>query len=741
MKVYLLLFTVIFLSGCFLKMSRDQTNDFIFKIEEIPVFVDEFIYNLKRNNYGEDSVIAEYEIMEYLNLYVNFKLKVHEARQLGLDTTESFRSEYEKYINQLTESFMKDDSIIDVLAREAYNHLQYEINASHILIKVENPFNPADTLRAYKKIYQVYKMAIDGKDFQKLAIEFSEDPSAIGNRGNLGYFTGLQMVYPFEKAAYSTEVGSISSPFKTRFGYHILKVNDRRPSQGKVEVAHILLRHDPVSSSMDSLKLKNQIEEIHDSLKSGGDWNYFCQKYSQDQNTKNTGGRLRPFETGRVVPSFSETAFSLQEPGEFSEPVLTPYGWHIIKLINKIPLQTFDDLREDLKTRIKRDSRSEISQKLIVKKLKAENSFTINQNVKSKMLQYADSTLLTSQWAYDTNGIFLDSVIFSIGEYSYTVGQFFEYVKSNQKPVRNMEPGFYFAQLFSEFSDEEIIRYEKNHLAEKYFDYRMLSKEYEEGILLFEIMEMNIWSYAIQDSTGLEEFYQQNKDNYQWDSRLDAVIFQSEDIGLINEIRKSLKETYYYLSDDSISFTLDGEGIKVPDKDNQIDSLYRSASKNENWFLVCTSAAEMDQSQLLSFFQNKGYDTAAFIFRNGKSGANSIRIVSTSKKDLDKSINNKSGVNLHIESGIYQKGDNNFIDMIQWEAGIHDLSIEKDEIIIFVEKVIPPMDKRLDEVKGKVIADYQSYLEINWIQELRQKYDVQINHRALNNIIRKFEKL
>ena len=740
MRAYPLFLIIVLITGCFLKMSGDHSDDYLFKIENTPVFVDEFLYNLNRNNYGEESAITKEEINEYLNLYINFKLKVYESRQLGLDTTESFKSEYEKYLNQLTESFMKDDSILHNLVREAFEHLQYEINATHILIKVDNPNLPADTLRAYHTIHQIYENAISGYKFEDLALEFSEDPSVTRNQGNLGYFTGLQMVYPFERAAYSTSVGSISYPFKTQFGYHILKVNNKRPAKGKIEVAHILLRFDPLLNADDSLKLKNQIETIYDSIISGGDWNYFCKKYSQDMNTKNTGGILRPFETGRVVPSFSEPAFSLKNPGDISEPVLTPYGWHIIKLIDKIPLQSFEEWEEELTARVKQDSRSDISKNLLIKKLKAENGFYLNEDIKNQMMAYSDSTLLRSQWVYDSANSILDSTLFSIGELTYAVGQFFEYVRSHQQPVRNMAPGFYFDRLFYDYSEQEIIKYEKNHLAEKYLDYRMLSKEYEEGILLFEIMDQKIWSYALQDSSGLVRFYQQNIDNYQWEPRLSAVIFQSNDIQTIDEIRNLLNEPYYYLSGDSIMFELNKEGINLSENDALIDRYYDSATENEVWFLECTCAVEVDTSLILSFIKQKGYDTSEFIFKKGKAEINSLRKISISKKDLDKSINHKSGVNLHTESGIYQKGDQELIDLIQWEAGIHDLSIEKDEYIIYVEKVIPPMEQKIDEVKGKVISDYQASLEKKWISELRQKYDLQINQNALNNIIRQFEK-
>lgn len=702
---------------------------------------DEFLYNLSKNNYDKDSIINKEEIREYLDLYINFKLKVYEARQMGLDTTASFKSEYEKYINQLAGSYMKDDSMVNVLVREAYDHLRTEINASHILIKVENPANPEDTLRAFRKIYQLYEMANSGKEFNQLAIEYSEDPSVKINEGNLGYFTGLQMVYPFEKAAYSTDKGQVSLPFKTQFGYHILKVNDKRPASGKIQVAHIMLRLNNNLYQNDPAKIKDQIEAIYDSLLSGGDWNYFCIKYSQDINTKNNGGLLQPFETGRVVPSFSEPAFALSNPGDISKPVLTPYGWHIIKLIQKIPLQSFVDLKDELTTKIKQDSRSEISKDMLIGNLKKENGFLLNKAIRDKMMEYADSTLLRSKWTFQDSAPILDSTLFCINRENYSVLQFFNYAQKNQKNTRNTAPSYYFNQLLHDYIDQEVLSYEKDHLANKYFEYRMLSREYEEGILLFEIMDQKIWSYAIRDSAGLVSYYTQNIGKYQWGTRLKAIIFRSRDIQTIDEVRDLLQEPYYYLSKDSVTFKVGSEMMYTAEFQNQLDSLYQKVVRNEDWLIEIILSEENDPQQILSMLKQKNFDLDKFVIRAHKSEVNLLKMVSISKKDIDKSISEKSGVNLQIEFGIYQKGDDNIIDLIDWHEGIHDLSIEENEYIIYVVKVIPPMNQELDEVKGKVISEYQNYLDKLWIQELREKYDVQINDHALNHIIDRFEKL
>lgn len=702
--------------------------------------MDEFLYNLDKNNYHHDSIIDEGEINEYLNLYVNFKLKVYEARMEGLDTTESYKTEYKKYLDQLAESYMKDDSIVEVLVKEAYEHLKTEVKVSHILIRMENPANPRDTSAAYQKINQIYRMANNGGDFNQLAVQYSEDPSASINQGNLGFFTGLQMVYPFEKTAYSTPVGKVSSPFKTRFGYHILKVHEIRPSQGKVEVAHIMFGINKISNSSDSLKILNRVLAIHDSLTHGGGWDYFCEKYSEDINSKEKGGRLPPFENGRIFPAFSEAAFALQIPGELSGPVLTPYGWHIIKLIHKYPLASFEDMKEDLTSRIKQDSRSEIGNDLLIAKLKKENGFYMNHAVREKAMRMADSTLLSAQWHYDESASILDSVIFSISDKTFTVKDFFNYARVQQRPVRNMEPSYYFNQLLTDFTHGEILNHERNHLGDKYFDFRMISKEYADGILLFEIMDNKVWSFTIQDSAGLMRFYEENIDNYQWGPRLKAVIFRSSDVQVINSVRVMLQEPYYYVSDVSIPVFAGSDESHPHVKKSSIDSLLQLLTADDSWRIEVAVSDKNDDKELLSFLEQNGIDAGKILVKYSQDDVNSLRLISIAKKDLDKSINDNWGVNLHIESGTYNKGELDVIDLIEWKEGIHDLSIEDEEYIIYVEKVLPAMDQEFGEIQGKVISDYQNYLEKQWINELRDKYDVQINHQVLKKIVRDFEK-
>ena len=277
----------------------------LFTLSTNTINTDEFLY-LYRKNHQKKEDFTDAKIQEYFDLFINFKLKVAEARQRGLDTTAAFKKEFGSYKEELKKPYQAGKDDLDRLTQEAYERLGEEVKASHILISIKQDPSPADTLEAYQKIFDIKNKLMAGSDFQTLAKELSQDPSAKTNGGDLGYFTAMQMVYPFEQAAYSTKVGEISPIVRTRFGYHILKIQDRRKSKGEVEVSHILLR---TGTSNDG-KIKNSIFEIYDQLKGGRNWDELCKEFSEDTNTKNSGGRLRPFGVGALasVPEF-ETVF------------------------------------------------------------------------------------------------------------------------------------------------------------------------------------------------------------------------------------------------------------------------------------------------------------------------------------------------------------------------------------------------------------------------------------------------
>ncbi|UII22679.1 peptidylprolyl isomerase [Fulvivirga ligni] len=536
-----LILVLLILNSCQVNKSsnsapQDKSNKALFTVSDDTTFCDEFMYVYKKNNINNDSAYTHADIADYLNLYENFKLKIKEAKSRGMDTTAAFHREFNTYKEQLKKPYLTENKVTDQLIQEAYDRYKEDINASHILITVDENASPEDTLKAYNEIIDIRNRALNGEDFSKLAGEFSDDPSAKTNGGNLGYFSSFQMVYPFESAAYNTAKGSISTPVRTRFGYHIIKVLDRRPNQGRVEVSHIMIRIQPNKS--DSLEARNKIFEIYDQATGGVNWDQLAKEFSEDINSKNKGGLLPVFGLGKFPFEFQEAAFALKNPGDISDPVMSPYGWHIIKLEKKYPIERFEEMEPTIKNRIGRDSRAQISKKVFISRLKKENDFQ-EFPAKQNLWSYADSSLTRGKWVAPENAELLNNPLFSVKNENYTVNDFVTYLAKNQLP-NSYTPEEYMKQMYNNYTDQKLLAYEENHLEEKYEDYRMLVKEYKEGILLFQLMEEEVWNKAVKDTVGLKNYYENHQDSYQAGERVEATIYNAKSEDIIKEIKDLL---------------------------------------------------------------------------------------------------------------------------------------------------------------------------------------------------------
>lgn len=512
----------------------------VFSVNKKPVTAEEFMYLYNKNHQNNAKDFSKEKIEEYLELFINFKLKVEEAEHRGYDTTAAFKREYNSYKDELRRPYLPDSRMTDSLVKLTYNRMKEEVKASHILINVKPDATPADTLKAYNKILGIRAKALAGEDFGALAATYSEDPSAKLNKGDLGYFTALQMVYPFETAAYTTPVSQVSEPIRTKFGYHIVKVMDKRPSRGEVEVSHIMIR---TGENRENQKARNTIFEIYDQLNAGVSWDELCKQYSEDPGTKDNGGRLRAFGAGFMnsVPAFEEVAFSLQKPGDISDPFQTQYGWHIVRLEKKIPLSTYEELASSLKNKVVRDERVQISKQAVQSKLRKEYLFEEKKVVKATVISWADSTLTKGSWKIKADAKTEKEALFTLRGKPYPVKDFIGYVLKNQHS-NPQEPGKYLDQLYNSYVDSNILQLFEQNLTEHNPDYRMLLKEYYEGILLFEIMEKEIWNKAAEDSLGQRKYYDTNIKKYNAGERAKAVLYSASSATVIQPLRSLIEK-------------------------------------------------------------------------------------------------------------------------------------------------------------------------------------------------------
>lgn len=483
---------------CFSSIIFSQKRDKVLvTIDGEKTMISDFKRVYEKNLDAIDNEEAK-DVQKNLELYINYKLKVKEAYAIKLDTLSSYVKEMEGYKNQLSAPYMQDTTYINKLVKDAYFRTKYEVKAKHILIRTPKIPTTKDTLEAYQKIIKIRDRIVKGEDFEKVAEETSEDDSARddakngrkANKGNLGYFSAFKMVYPFEDAAYNTKAGEVSLPFKTRFGYHILKVDTVRASKGELEVAHILLKDK-------SEKSETLINSIYDKLENNEQFTALAEAYSTDEGSKSKGGKLNKFGTGMMVKSFEDVAYSLKKEGDYSKPFKSRFGWHIIQLIKKHPVPSFEKMKVEIKSKIKSSSRAQLSEKAVIEKLKKKYTILVNNNAKEIFETKEVRTL-----AKDS----LQSVVLSINEKEITQEVFVAYIKNR----RNM-PVF---QLFEDFKDKEILAYYKENLEKTEPEFAYILKEYKDGLLLFELMQEKIWNRSSKDTLGLKNYYSTNTAKY-----------------------------------------------------------------------------------------------------------------------------------------------------------------------------------------------------------------------------------
>jgi peptidyl-prolyl cis-trans isomerase SurA len=488
---------LLFLMGLTSVITAQKKDKVLITIDDEQIMVSEFKRVYEKNLDAIDNEEAK-DLEKNLDLFINYKLKVKEAYSIKLDTLSSYVKEMKTYRNQLAAPYMQDSAYVSLLVKDAYFRTKNEVKAKHILIRTPKEATPKDTLEAYQKIMKIRARILKGEDFEKVAEEVSEDESSrtdvksgrAGNRGNLGYFSAFKMVYPFENAAYNTKKGDVSMPFRTRFGYHILKVDGFRPSRGEVEVAHILITDK-------TAKGEEVINTVYNRLEKDEQFKMLARKYSDDTGSKSKGGKLRRFGSGVMVQPFDEVAFSLTKEGEYSKPFRTRFGWHIIQLIKKHPVQSFDEMKKELTSKIRSSDRLQLSEKAVVNKLKKEYQIE----------EFSDAKEIFN--IVNLRNIANDSLqmkILEINEKSYTQADFVKYIKR-----RNNKPVF---DLFNDFKDQEILEYYKNNLEKTEPDFAHILQEYEDGLLLFELMQRKIWDKASKDTLGLKNYYSSNLKKY-----------------------------------------------------------------------------------------------------------------------------------------------------------------------------------------------------------------------------------
>lgn len=639
----LLLFAAFFSLFTFLKAQDDKAIVIDFGDEKITK--EEFKAIYLKNNSGD--VVQKSSVEEYLDLYINFKLKVKEAITRGMDTSQSFQNELSGYRKQLARPYLSEENIINELKKEAYERLKYDVRVSHIMMKVGREAAPEDTIKAYQKAEEVRKLLLKGEQFEEMAKRHSDDQSAKRNNGDLGYFTAFDMVYPFETAAYKTEVGGISEIVRSRFGYHILKVMDKRPAIGTLTVAHILISTDPQLSKTDDPEGK--IKEIYQKLKQGESFEELARQFSDDSRSSSKGGVMKEFGVGKMVPEIEAEAVRLKNKGDYSEPFQTSYGWHIIKKINQESIKSYKEMDYFLDEKVKKDSRSRLSEGAVIQKIKKQYGFKEKIKNRDEFYTALDSGYFKNSW----NSSHLkkyNKELFIIGEKKVTQADFVKYLEDTHSKRRVIDKRILVNNKYRAFRKKQLLDYKDARLDREYPEFKALMQEYHDGILLFNLTDELIWSKASKDTTGLMEFYEKGKEDYKWKERLDAIYFSTLNKQIAAKVKEMIKDS-------------------------------------------------VELSQMIA------------------------------------EINRPSQLNVKYEQGLYEKGDFEMVDRIEWKEGISEEMEDEGRIaFVYVRRILPPNYKTIEDSKGTITSDYQDYLEKEWIDSLRNKYTYKVEHSILKEL-------
>lgn len=620
-------------------MQMSAQDEVLMTINGEPITKAEFEYIYNKNN--SDNAIDKKTLDEYVELFVNFKLKVAEAKAQGFDTLKTFKRELNGYRKQLAKPYLTDAELEEALYQEAYSHFSQDCEVSHILIRTEGE----DTLVGYNRAIDVIKRLNAGEDFGKVADETSDDQSVARNHGYLGWFTALQLVWPFEKAMYELPLNEISTPIKSNYGYHVIKVHNRRAAWGQVNARHIMkMSNERMTQDMQAKKYQ-EIIEIKKRLDAGEDFATLAMELSDDKASAQKGGDLGWFGIGRMVREFEGAAFAL-DSGETSGIIKTQFGYHIINLKEKRGVESFEKKKPEIQRMMQYDDRGTAAKTSFVNKLKKEYNFQINDSeiakAKALVAEYADNDSLLKVKGAEMDGIFM-----TFADQEIPTSELIAYCATTKMMGGDIEG------KVAQIAEMKLMQYEDSQLENKYTDFANLMQEYHDGILLFEVSNKEVWEKAIKDVDGLNEFFKKNKKNYTWsEPRYKGFVVRCKDDATAQQLKKTIKK----MNPDSV--------------------------------------------------------------------ANYIR----------KQVNNDSVTFASVERGLWKQGENSYVDLTEFKASNAEVTVDGElPITIVVGKMLKKPESYTD-VRGTITADYQNYLEKRWIENLRNKYIVEINQEVLNSL-------
>lgn len=636
-----------------LKMSAQDNSDVLMTVGDVPVTVGEFKYIYEKNN-GDKADYSEKSVNEYLDLYTKFKLKVAEAKNIKLDTSQAIQDELKGYSTQLASSFLMEKEVMDALLKEAYTRKQQDVFVKHIQIDKPRRATPEAIAEAYDQMRFVKQALEEGMAFEEAAEKYSQDSHTKNKGGELGWMTAMlpDDYYALEHAMYTLPEGSTSDIIESTGAWHIVKVEDRRPAKGQMQVAQIFIKSD-VKGSSENNAARKLADEIYKKAKDGENWEKLVREYSDDNATKINGGKLPPFGIGVYQKDFEDAAFNLKQNGDIAKPVESELGFHILKRIEKIDLGSFEEFKSVYKERLRKMDRYKKKENAVMKELRNKAQLKERRELVSKIAEQVGDNFYSSRWKAST--IENNATLLEMDGNKYSVKDFAKYMESkrilraNQNRENKVQA---VTALYDSYVNDLLLGYAEKMLTAEYEDFKSLMREYNEGILLFEITKLNVWDKASADTTGLEEFFKNHRDDYRWKDRAKVVTI-----------------------------------TVVPQFDQEAIDIYKYAKNHSSEEVL--HKYNMDEEKVQS------------------------------------------------EVAYIEQGDDRISNMefrIGATSSLKSNSSTRSTTFMIIEDIQKSRNKTLSEARGYVIADYQDKLEKEWVEELRKKYEVDVNTKVLEKL-------
>jgi peptidyl-prolyl cis-trans isomerase SurA len=694
-----------------------------------------------------DSIKADNK-QKFLGDYIDYQLKILAAEEAKIHLSPAFQEELQSFRKELANPYLVDAEKTEALVKEAYQRLKFEKQVAHILVKI--PVNPsvADTLLAYQKIDNIRKKLASGESFEELAKKYSEDELSGAKNGNLGYITSLQTQYAFENAVYTLDKGAVSSIVRTAAGYHLIKILDVRPNQGKIRLAHILVSVGVNAPTAQQVDAKNRIEQVQKYLEKGDEsFELICKNYSEDPYSRGRGGELRRwYYSSDLSEELQNKLFSIQRLGDYTEPIRTNLGWQIFKLLDKKPLLSYDEMAEYLRQKVVTDpERSALIRASFMARVKTENKI---------VLIPAAEKIALERFAQDRLGdeYYLKMPLLQVGAKSWTIQDFYQFIVAQQKnklKALGYLPAITEATWLSEFVDLKTMEEEEKNLEIKY-------PAFFEGNLYSKIIDQEILEKSL-DSLRQQAYFKSHAAQFTMPARVKAKIIDADTPKTLSDALELVAKSPYPMNKrlPDIGFGL-GKSEMLETGNKVAQELFLLMAKNRDYVIEIAGyqdASEADSlsearvNQLVKYLVKKGISQTRIIEKvegtlkpvsktdKAKNARIAIKFFSQSMEDVMKRFNAIKPQSLEAEEAYFVKGQKAVLDELPWEPGKHTKELNGRHIYVEISQVEPERLKRFDESRSSIIRELQAQLANEWLTNLKQRYPVVLQSDELNRIM------